>query len=131
MAVKKSTVKREVRGRSRSGSEKVLQNKEQNGTEVKSVGNHEVRTDAVGFQGGDQGWADIAINVMIAGMSNAVTQGLLVGINKENVSTMGLSYFVRLYDSLLSQYDVNYRRQKIVEIIDLYFLACSDQQGAA
>jgi hypothetical protein len=68
---------------------------------------------------------------MLGGLSHAVTNGLLVGLNKDNVSTMGLSYFVRLYDSLMPDSNVTFRRQKMIDIIDMYFLACNEQQGAA
>lgn len=68
------------------------------------------------------------MNVMLSALSASVTQGMLVGINRENVSTMGLSYFVRLYDSLMPDYSVQHRREKMMEVIDMYFLACSDQK---
>lgn len=128
MASKKRTVGGDVGGRGRSGSKKVLPSQEQDRTEVEPEGNNEVRTDEIGLQGFNQNWEDIAMNVMLSALSASVTQGMLVGINRENVSTMGLSYFVRLYDSLMPDYSVQHRREKMMEVIDMYFLACSDQK---
>lgn len=131
MARTNKPVKRTVRGRSSKGSKKVLRSKEPVRVEDKPESDHEVRTDALGVQGIDPGWADIAINAYLSALSFSASQGVTIGMSKENVSQIGLSYFVRLYDSLSESKSAEFRRQRLTEILDLYFLAGAEEGGRA
>lgn len=64
-------------------------------------------------------------------MSFSVGQAVSVGMTKENIAQIGLSYFVRLYDSLAEDKTTEQRRQRLTEILDLYFLAGTEVGGAA
>lgn len=131
MARESKQVKRTVRGRGGKGSKKVLRNKQPVRIAKEPEGDHEVRTPEVGVQGINQGWSDIVINLYLNSLSFSVGQAIGVGMNKDNISQIGLSYFVRLYDSLSEDKTTEYRRQRLTEILDLYFLAGSETGGRA
>lgn len=131
MAGKISKSKRDVGGRSRSSSKEDVRSEEQDGIEDKPEGYHEVRANPFGVQGINPAWANIATTIVISALSFSASQGLNVGLDKNSVASLGLSYFLRLQDSLQQDLPFAERKKKINEIVDSYFLAVSDVGGRA
>ena len=131
MARENKQVKRTVRGRSSKSSKKVLRSKKQVRVAKQPESDHEVRTASLGVQGSNQSWADVAINLYLGGLSYNVSQGITIGLTKENIAQIGLSYFVRLYDSLAEDKTAGVRRERLTEILDLYFLSGAEAGGSA
>lgn len=131
MARESKQGKRTVRGRSGAGSKKVLRRKEPSRVKNQPESDSEVRNPKVGVQGINQVWSDIAVGLYLNSMSFSVGQAVSVGMTKENIAQIGLSYFVRLYDSLAEDKTTEQRRQRLTEILDLYFLAGTEVGGAA
>lgn len=128
-AVKQS--KRPVRGRGSNGSKKVLRSKKQERVEDQPESDHEVRTSKVGVQGINQVWSDVAVNLYLSTLTFSISQATSIGLSRENVTQIGLSYFVRLFDSLAEDMPADSRRKRLTDMLDMYFLAGSDTEGAA
>ena len=117
--------------RSGDSSEEDVQDKEQNRTENKSNGNHEIRTDQIRIQGGNQIWESVAADVFLNSLTFSVHQGLTVGLDKQSIASIGISYYLRLSASLDVNLSLNERRRKIIEIVDMCLLSNEGAEGSS
>lgn len=129
MAGTKSDGKRSVGRRSRKSIEKVLRGKEQDGTENQSVGNDEDGETPFGFPGLDTARSDMILGLFINSLAFSTSQGLMSGIDKESAANIGLGYFIKLYDALLSDKTMDEKRKFLSEVVDLYLLTVASTEG--
>lgn len=127
----KRQVKRRVGVRSGGSNKKVVRNKKPVRVEDKPKSNDEVRNDPFGIQGSNQVRTDIAVNLYINTLTYAIMQAEVLKLDRGMISQIGLSFFVRLFDSLSEGKDAEFRRNKLTEILDLYFLTGVEAAGAA
>ena len=121
-----------VGGNGSEGGKDGVRDKEQINSKDKPEGHAFFREDAFGIQGGNKVWESMITNHFVNGLSFWCMEANVMGMPMINASSLGLSFFIRVFESSLEGEVSNDEKKKTLhDIIEKYFLSVKPAAGNA